>query len=146
MAAITAVPLMYCRIAEKLEALFTLETLFCFCWAGQQKQNQYNGSKGQHHTTQPSSIGTVKHSAPEAATQPSGCVRSMKACPCSVSAQWKSRVPLLLTPHYPTQYSNPVRQLKWVVPPCESQFLKNHLLQNVFHSAFIPFLLSLSFL
>lgn len=68
------------------------------------------------NTKQPSSIGTEKHSAPEVATQPSGCVRSMKACPCSVSAQWKSRVPLLLTPHYPTQYSNPARQLNWVVP------------------------------
>lgn len=39
------------------------------------------------NTKQLSPIGTVKHSASEVATQPSGCVRSMKACPCCVSAQ-----------------------------------------------------------
>lgn len=106
---------MGCRIAEKLETIFTLETFFCFWWAGTgDERTSTIGVKD--NTKQPSSIGTVKHSAPEVATQPSGCVRSMKACPCSASAQWKSRVPLLLTPHYSTQCSNPVRQLNWVVP------------------------------
>lgn len=108
-------PLTTSRIAKKLETIFTLETFFYFCWAGTgDERTSTMGVKD--NTKRPSSIGTVKHSAPEVATQPSGCVRSMKACPCSVSAQWKSRVPLLLTPHYPTQYSNPVRQLNWVAP------------------------------
>lgn len=99
--------------------LFTFKNFFTVClfllsWDSHWKRERSSTTGIKDNHKQPSLINVVKRPSPEAATQPLGGVRSMKVCPGSVSAQWKSRTPLLLTPHYPTQYSDPGRQLKWV--------------------------------
>lgn len=100
--------------------LFTLETFFTACLfllSRDFTERETEAVELEWKSTQISHLWLILWSGLllKRPPQPLGCVRSMKVCPGSVSAQWKSRSPLLLTPHYTTQSCDPGWQLKWVI-------------------------------